>query len=260
MKPGTGFVTISAPYNLFTGYDPGVISINGIFKAMSDLYDTHEQGERVKSWLRENGSAIVMGLVLAFGLMFGYKQWQAWETSKRQQASTEYQMMVTFIEANNLDAAVPNYEVLKSEYPKSAYTPMASLMMAKARVQTGQLDIAAAALTHAMTNAQPEPLKVVARERLARVRLSQGDTDAALELLNGASSTVGFEAQFAEIRGDIYLAKGETQLAIQNYQASLDALEEGVGNRELLKIKLDALGADVVESIDADVDSGRGDM
>ena len=44
---------------------------------MSELYDTHEQGERVKSWLRENGSAIIMGLVLAFGLMFGFKQWQA---------------------------------------------------------------------------------------------------------------------------------------------------------------------------------------
>ena len=60
---------------------------------MSDLYDTHEQGERVKNWLRENGSAIVMGLVLAFGLMFGFKQWQIWETSKRQQASAEYQVM-----------------------------------------------------------------------------------------------------------------------------------------------------------------------
>jgi len=221
---------------------------------MSDLYDTHEQGERVKSWLRENGSAIVMGLVLAFGLMFGFKQWQAWETSKRQQASAEYQMMVTFIEANNMDAAVPNYEVLKAEYPKSAYTSMASLLKA------GQLDLAATALTHAMNTAQPEPVKVIARERLARVRLSQGDMDAALELLDGASSDVGFEAQFAEIRGDIHLAKGETQLAIQSYQASLDALEEGVGNRELLKIKLEALGASVAESTDAAADSSRGGM
>ena len=227
---------------------------------MSDLYDTHEQGERVKSWLRENGSAIVMGLVLAFGLMFGFKQWQAWETGKRQQASAEYQMMVTFIEANNMDAAVPNYEVLKAEYPKSAYISMASLLMAKARLQAGQLDLAATALTHAMNTAQPEPVKVIARERLARVRLSQGDMDAALELLDGASSDVGFEAQFAEIRGDIHLAKGETQLAIQSYQASLDALEEGVGNRELLKIKLEALGASVAESTDAAADSSRGGM
>jgi predicted negative regulator of RcsB-dependent stress response len=209
---------------------------------MSDLYDTHEQGERVKSWLRENGSAIVMGLVLAFGLMFGFKQWQTWETGKRQQASAEYQVLVSFIEASNLDAAVPNYEVLKEQYPKSAYTALASMMMAKARLDAGQNDLAASALTHAMNNAQPEPVQVIARERLARVRLSQGDTEGAMQLLDEVSSEVGFEAQFAEIRGDIYLARGETELAIESYQTSLGLLEERVGNRELLLMKLEALG------------------
>ena len=214
---------------------------------MADLYDTHEQGERVKGWLRENGSAIVMGLVLAFGLMFGFKQWQAWETSKRQQASAEYQVLIGFIEANNMDAAVPNYEVLKAEFPDSAYTAMSSLMMAKARLRAGQEDLAASALMHAVENAQPEPVKVIARERLARLRLSQGDTAAASELLDGAASETGFESQFAEIRGDIHLAKGETELAIQSYKSALEALEEGVGNRELLKIKLETLGAPVSE-------------
>ncbi len=221
---------------------------------MSDLYDTHEQGERVKSWLRENGSAIVMGLVLAFGLMFGFRQFQAWETSKRQQASSEYQVVLELLEAGNMDGAVPNYEVLKSEFPKSAYTSMASLMMAKARLQAGQTDLAATALTHAMENAQPEPMKVIARQRLARVRLSQGDTDAAQKLLDGASSEKGFEAQFAEIRGDIHLAKGETGLAIQSYRQSLAQLEEGVGNRAYLTIKLEALGA----TVDANTDGNDG--
>ncbi|MDX2417201.1 MAG: tetratricopeptide repeat protein [Xanthomonadales bacterium] len=227
---------------------------------MSDLYDTHEQGERVKNWLRENGSAIVMGLVLAFGLMFGFKQWQVWETSKRQQASAEYQVMATLIKSNNIDAAVSNYEVLKAEFPKSAYTSMAALMMAKARVFSGQFDLASSDLEYAMEYAQPDPVKVIARERLARLRLSQGDADAALKLLDEAPSEVGFEAQFAEVRGDIYVAKGETELAIGSYQASLEALEESVGNPDLLKFKLEALGAVVGEANDLDKDSGGGEM
>jgi predicted negative regulator of RcsB-dependent stress response len=210
---------------------------------MSDLYDTHEQGERVKIWLRENGSAIIMGLVLAFALMFGFKQWQAWQTSNRQQASAEYQVMLSFIEANNMDAAVPNHEVLKSEYPDSPYTSMASMMMAKARLQAGQVDLAASELTHAMENAQPEPMKIIARERLARLRLGQDDPGAALELLDNAPSEEGFESQFAEIRGDAYLAKGQTEQAIESYRRALEMLEEGVGNRALLVIKLEALGA-----------------
>lgn len=221
---------------------------------MSDLYDTQEQGERVKSWLRENGSAIVMGLVLAFGLMFGFKQYQAWEISKRQQASAEYQVMLELLEVGNMDAAVPNYEVLKSEFPKSAYTSMASLMMAKARLKAGQTDLAASALTHAMENAQPEPLKVIARERLARIRLSQGDADAAEKILDATGSEKGFEAQFAELRGDIHLARGETDLAINSYQESLDLLEEGVGNRVFLTIKLEAL----VSSAEPDNKTGNG--
>ena len=227
---------------------------------MSDLYDTHEQGERVKSWLRENGSAIVMGLVLAFGLMFGFKQWQVWETSKRQQASAEYQVMASLIKADNMDAAVSNYEILKTEYPKSAYTSMAAMMMAKSRLIAGQLDLAANDLEYAMEHAQPEPVQVIARERLARLRLSQGDTDAALKLLDESPSAVGFEAQFAEIRGDIYMTNGEAEMAIASYQTALNELEEGVGNREILKIKLEALGATVADAADVDNGVGGGGM
>jgi predicted negative regulator of RcsB-dependent stress response len=224
---------------------------------MSDLYDTHEQGERVKNWLRENGSAIVMGLAIAFGLMFGFKQWQAWETNKRQQASAEYQVLASLVEIEQLDAAVPNYEVLKSEYPDSAYTSMASLMMAKARVKAGQLDLATIALTHAMNNARPAPLQVVARERLARIKLSQGDPEAAKALLDGAPSELGM---FAEIRGDIHLANGQTEQAIESYRASLQALEEGVGNRDLLTIKLEALGAGIEEEEVPGIPASGGEM
>ena len=222
---------------------------------MSELYDTHEQGERVKIWLRENGSAIIMGLVIAFGLMFGFKQWQAWQVSKRQQASTEYEVLLGFIEADNMDAAVPNYEVLKADFPNSAYTSMAALMMARARLQAGQYGLAASELGYAMKNAQPEPMRIIARARLARLHLSQGDADAALEVLNGAPSETGFEAQFAEIRGDIHLAKGNTDQAIESYRSSLELLEEGVGNRELLRIKLESLVADAEQA-----DTGGGDV
>jgi len=227
---------------------------------MSDLYDTHEQGERVKGWLRENGSAIVMGLVLAFGLMFGFKQWQAWQTSKRQQASAEYQVLAELINQNNMDAAVSNYQVLKSDFAKSAYTPMAALMMAKARMSAGQADLAVADLKYAMEHGRPEPLKVIARERLARLQLSQGNADEALKLIDGAPSSVGFEAQFAEIRGDVFAAKGETDRAVENYQAALEALEEGVGNRDLLNIKLQALTASVENAALPEAEDGGGEM
>jgi len=59
---------------------------------MVEIYDDLEQSKAVKKWLSENGSAIVMGLVIAFGGLFGFKQWQGWQESNKQQASAEFEV------------------------------------------------------------------------------------------------------------------------------------------------------------------------
>ncbi len=218
---------------------------------MVEIHDTHEQGEIVKSWLRENGGAIVLGLVLAFGSLFGLKQWQRWETNQHQQASSEYEVMIALLSEGNLDAAVANYETLKADFSRSAYTSLASLHMAKARLEAGQVDLSAQLLEHAMNNAKPAAVQVVARERLARVRLDQGDHEAALALLNGVPSDSGFEAQFAEIRGDIHRLKGDMAEAARYYSEALDAREAGTGNRAFLEIKLESSGGAVEEEGEA---------
>jgi predicted negative regulator of RcsB-dependent stress response len=84
---------------------------------MVEIHDSHEQSEIVKGWLRENGGAIVLGLVLAFGSLFGFKQWQLWEANQNQRASSEFEVMVSLLSAGNMDAAVANYENLKAEHP-----------------------------------------------------------------------------------------------------------------------------------------------
>lgn len=209
-----------------------------------EVYDSHEQSERVKGWLRENGSAIVMGLVLAFGSLFGFKQWQLWQDGKSQRASAEYELMVELLAEDQLDAAVANFETLRSEYPKSSYTALASLHMAAARVNAGQADLAVSLLEQAMASARPEPVRVIARQRLARLKLDLGEPEAALRLLEGAPSDTGFEARFAEIRGDVHLALGDTALAAAEYSRALDLQETGIGYRRLLELKLEAVTGD----------------
>ncbi len=214
---------------------------------MVEIYDTHEQSEIVKGWLRENGGAIVLGLALAFGSLFGFKQWQVWQQNQHKQASAEYEVMIALLAEGNLDAAVANQETLREKFSGSAYASLASLQMAKARLEAGQADLSIQLLKHAMNNARPAPVQIIARQRLARVMLDQGDTDAALALINGAPSSVGFTAQFAEIKGDIYRRMGKLGEAAQFYTEALDSLETGTGNRSFLEIKLEA-----VASLDAD--------
>lgn len=212
---------------------------------MVEIYDAHEQGEVVKKWLQENGSAIVMGLVIAFGGLFGFKGWQNWQETNRQAASTEYEVMGQLLASNQLDAAMANFQSLRDDHSNSPYATMAALQMARARMEVNQPDLAIGQLEFVIENGYPKAMKVVARERLARVLLDQGKAEEALVTLDGATEITGFEARYAEVRGDILFDLGRTDEAIAAYQESLEALEQGVGDRNKLVMKLESMGAEI---------------
>ena len=86
-------------------------------------------------------------------------------------------------------------------------------------------------------------LTVVARERLARVLLDQGDADGAMNVLEGAQDISGFESRYAEVRGDIHFAQGRTDEAQAAYLEALESLEAGAGDRVKLVMKLESMGA-----------------
>jgi predicted negative regulator of RcsB-dependent stress response len=215
---------------------------------MIEIYDAHEQGEVVKKWLRENGSAIVMGLVIAFGGLFGFKQWQNWQENTRQRASGEFAVMDQLLSEGQLDAAMANFQTLQEDFPESPYTSMAALKMARARIEVDQPDLAVGLLEFVMNNGHPKALAVVGRERLARVLLDQGRGEEALQTLAGAQEISGFEARYAETRGDILHALGRNDEAAVAWQEALAALEAGIGDRGLLVMKLQSIGAEVPEA------------
>jgi len=210
---------------------------------MVEIYDAHEQSAVVKKWLSENGSAIVMGLVIAFGGLFGFKQWQIWQESNKQQASTEFEVMSELLAAGQLDAAMSNFQNLQDNYSRSPYTSMAALQMARARLEASQADLAAGLYEFVVENGYPKAMSVIARVRLARVLLELGTTDKALEVVQAESNIMGFESRYAEVRGDIYLAQGKLDEAITAYLEAFNTLEAGEGDRASLVLKLESLGA-----------------
>lgn len=218
---------------------------------MVEIYDAHEQGEVVKKWLQENGSAIIMGLVIAFGGLFGFKQWQAWQLNNRQQAYAEFEVMNQLLTAGQLDAAMANFQNLQEKHADSPYTSLAALQMGKARLEVKQADLALKHYRFVVDKGQPKEIRVIARERLARLLLDQGQADEALELIQGQTEIAGFEARYAETRGDIFLALGRKQEAIAAYQEALEALESGMGDRNTLELKIESLGAVKADEVSA---------
>jgi len=214
---------------------------------MVEIYDAHEQGEVVKKWLSENGSAIVMGLVIAFGGLFGFKQWQGWQESNKQAASAEFEVMSELLAVGQLDAAMSNFQNLKDDHTGSPYASLAALQMARARLDARQEDLAVNLYQFVMENGHPRALSVVARERLARLKLDQGQAEEALALLQGEPDITGFESRFAEVRGDIHYSQGKTEEAIAAYLEALETLEAGAGDRAALVLKLESMGAEIPE-------------
>ena len=186
-----------------------------------------------------------MGLVIAFGGLFGFKQWQSWQESNRQQASMEFEVMSELLTAGQLDAAMSNFQNLQDNYSRSPYTSMAALQMAQARLQASQPDLAVGLYEFVVENGYPRAMSIIAQVRLARVLLDQGEADEALELVRAESNIVGFESRYAEVRGDIYQAKGMVDEAIAAYLEAINKLEAGEGDRATLVLKLESLGADV---------------
>lgn len=219
-----------------------------------------EQVEALKKWWNENGSSLLMGVGFVLIVLFGARQWQSSQSATSGAASDLYQQIAQLAVANvtqtvsddDLLAAQAVYNTLKTEYDSSIYTRYAALAIAKFQAEKNQLDQAAAELQWILDNPSlglmkkpDQELFMVARLRLARIRLAQGDAQAALDLLR-AVEPGEFLVSHAEIEGDALLQQGDREGAKAAYQRALAANTDG--NPALLRLKLQDLGVSMLET------------
>jgi predicted negative regulator of RcsB-dependent stress response len=198
--------------------------------AIDELLDEHEQGERVRAWLRGNAAGIIGGVVLGLALIGGWKWWQA-EALDRQVATGEtYQAVLDSVAAGELEKAVARAGTLEG-----VYASLAALALAKAQLAADDRDAAIASL-RAAPPAEPALAQVV-EQRLARLLVDAGKGQDALELLADAQDPVSLE-----VRGDAHLALGKREDARKAYADALTRLDVAAPQRRLLEIKLTDAG------------------
>ena len=66
--------------------------------AIDDLLDEHEQGERVRSWLRNNALGILGGLALGIAAIYGWQWWGKHQAQQQYQAHSTYAAAVKQLE------------------------------------------------------------------------------------------------------------------------------------------------------------------
>jgi predicted negative regulator of RcsB-dependent stress response len=206
-----------------------------------ELMDEHEKGERVRAWLRQNGSAIVTGVLLGLAVIVGWQWWQRSKAQHSETAATQYQALSDALERKEADTVTAVADELAAKYADTPYAALAQMQLADQLLAKGDKPAAAAALEKVAGLTKDAALATLANLRRARILLDGGDAAAALALADAQPDDM-FAGIAAELRGDALHALDRDEEARQAYQDALTELETGAPNRRIVEMKLSDLG------------------
>ena len=205
---------------------------------MENLDSEKEQLEQIKGWLQENGLSIVMGIVLGLGGVYGWRGWQSYQADVAEEFSARITTIETHISEERYDQAVNQAQQVIAEAGNDLYVDMSRLLLARAHVSQGELDQAAKPLADVVAE-KDSPLNMIATLRLARIYLAQAKLDEASQLI--PSTLDGAYARaFAELKGDLALARGQDDLARSSYEQAI-SLANNDPSSQFLQMKLEAI-------------------
>ena len=203
-----------------------------------------EQLEVLKNWWDENGTSLVVTIVLALGGTFGYQAWQNNVRESGEAASALYETLSEAVEnvaADTSGTMITTAESvaadLKEKHTDTSYAVFASLQMAKLAVNAGDLSKAETQLKWALDHNSDEQLETIIRVRLARVYVALEDATAAMAQLVNHQPAPAVLSTFEEARGDVFHAMGDHENARQAYQLAIKNLEDEA-TRPVLELKL----------------------
>jgi predicted negative regulator of RcsB-dependent stress response len=214
---------------------------------MSFDLQEQEQLDELKHFWTKYGNAITWVLIAALSIYAAYTGWQWWQRSEATKAAVvfdELEKAVTAKDATKVDRV---FSDLKERFGGSAYGQMGGLTAAKALYDAGKAPQAEAALKWTADNAKDDEYKAMAKLRLSGLLLERKAYDEALALLS-APATTSFEPLYADRRGDVLLAQGKRPEARAAFQKAFDALDKKLAYREVLELKLNALGGAAADS------------
>lgn len=216
---------------------------------MAELRTEEEQVQALKAWWDENGKSLLLGIAVALAAVLGWKGWQQQQATHADNASILYQNLLDSVvgaigpQQDEAKLATANHlhDQLKADYEGTAYANYAALIMARVAVDQGELTKAVAELDWALANQPTESMFILATMRKARILADQGDVDKSLSLV-GSLPVGGYAVSLNELKGDLFLLKGDIELARQSYQKAFDATT--ANNRPVLEMKLNDLAAE----------------
>lgn len=203
--------------------------------------DEQERLDELKAWWKRWGNLVMIGLAVVIAAGAGWRYWQNRTVTQSLEAAAVYEKLTQSLAANDAKGAREAGAMLIDQYKGTAYAPRAALLLAKLNAGARDFKSAQAQLEWAASNSKEPAVKDLAHLRLAGVQLDQKQYDAALKTLSGTHSDA-FAFRFHDLRGDVLLAQGKQADARAAYQAAFGKMQEDNPYRNIVELKLDALG------------------
>jgi predicted negative regulator of RcsB-dependent stress response len=203
--------------------------------------DEQERLDELKAWWKRWGNLTLIALAVVITAAAGWRYWQNRTVTQSLEAAAVYEKLTQSLTANDAKTAREAGSMLIDQYKGTAYAPRAALLLAKLNVIAKDMKSAQSQLEWAAANSKEPAIKDLARLRLAGVQFDQKQYDVALKTLSGSHSDA-FAPRFDDLKGDILLAQGKPTEARAAYQGAFGKLAEDNPYRNIVELKLDALG------------------
>ena len=204
-------------------------------------YETEEQQvEALKDWWKQNGLAVIGGAVLGISALIGWRGWNWHQEKQAIEASDIFSVVQEAANKNDVSALQEQTKTLRNNYASTPYASLAVLHQAKNQTEQGDIAAAEEGLRWVLKNSKQDTVQNVARLRLARLLLADNKVDQAQVMVSGGMSDA-YASLENEIRGDIFVAKGEIEQAKEAYDQAMQTASGG--GVEYLQLKRNDLGS-----------------
>lgn len=212
-------------------------------------YDLEEQEQiaSIKAWWNQYGNLLTWLLIAALS---GYAAWSGWNIYQRKQSAQASQL---YDEMGKAMAAKDNAKVqraagdMQDKFGGTLFAEMAALSAAKSAFDAGDLKTAKAQLQWVLNKGSDDEYKSLAKIRLAGILLDEKAYDEGLKLLSD-DFPAAFAAPVADRKGDILVAQNKIPEARAAYQLALEKMDQRNPARQLVQLKLDAIGGAPVKT------------
>jgi len=184
-------------------------------------YTTEDEAlDRIRQLWGQYGKFVVILSILVAGSFGGRNLWMSYKHDSAENSSLNYSQLLLAVDQKRFeDAFEIGSEIIKTD-TQSSYAELSSLFLAKISFEKGDYDVAKNTLIALIESSSDLNTGNVARERLARILLSEGKADDSQKVLE-KSSSMDLTNHLLELQGDIMKARGDLKSALSLYQKAI---------------------------------------